>query len=77
MLESSQDECRYGLFNFEYELPIDGSDETVHNEKLLLVLWRPDTAKLVNKLIYSSGVGALEERLSDIDTIIQVSVRHI
>merc|ERR1719495_2503902 len=37
-------ECRYGLFNYEYEM---GGEEVA---KLVFILWKPDSAKMIEKI---------------------------
>lgn len=39
-------ECRYGLFDFEYLHQHQGTTESSKKQKLFLLLWCPDTAKV-------------------------------
>ncbi|KAH8253326.1 hypothetical protein KR032_004868, partial [Drosophila birchii] len=45
-------ECRYGLFDFEYMHQCQGTSESSKKQKLFLMSWCPDTAK-VCALIYA------------------------
>lgn len=39
-------ECRYGLFDFEYMHQCQGTSESTKKQKLFLMSWCPDTAKV-------------------------------
>ncbi len=39
-------ECRYGLFDFEYMHQCQGTSESSKKQKLFLMSWCPDTAKV-------------------------------
>jgi Cofilin/tropomyosin-type actin-binding protein len=41
-------ECRYGLFDFEYMHQCQGTSESTKKQKLFLMSWCPDTAKVRN-----------------------------
>lgn len=40
-------ECRYGLFDFEYMHQCQGTSESTKKQKLFLMSWCPDTAKVI------------------------------
>lgn len=39
--------CRYGLFDFEYMHQCQGTSESSKKQKLFLMSWCPDTAKVI------------------------------
>ncbi|CAD7013046.1 unnamed protein product [Ceratitis capitata] len=53
-------ECRYGLFDFEYMHQCQGTSESSKKQKLFLMSWCPDTAKVKKKMLYSSSFDALK-----------------
>lgn len=65
-------ECRYGLFDFEYDQACEGAAETKRS-KLILMIWCPDTAKIKKKMIYSSSFDALKQALVGIGKYIQAT----
>ena len=69
------DECRYGLYDFEYEHQCQGTTETTKKEKLLLMSWCPDTAKIKKKMLYSSSFDALKKCLVGVQKYIQVRIK--
>ena len=71
------DECRYGLYDFEYEHQCQGTTETTKKEKLLLMSWCPDTAKIKKKMLYSSSFDALKKCLVGVQKYIQVSLEFL
>ena len=66
------DDCRYGLFDFEYDHQCEGTTEKTKKEKLLLMSWCPDTAKIKKKMLYSSSFDALKKCLVGVQKYIQV-----
>ena len=67
------EDCRYGLFDFEYSHQCEGTTEKSKKEKLLLMSWCPDTAKIKKKMLYSSSFDALKKCLVGIQKYIQVN----
>ncbi|RKO99490.1 hypothetical protein CXG81DRAFT_14447 [Caulochytrium protostelioides] len=59
-------ECRYGVFDFEYETGGEG----VRN-KILFYVWSPDTATIKQKMLYASSKVMLRKKLDGIYTEIQ------
>merc|ERR1712141_791203 len=43
------EDCRYGLYDFEYEHQCQGTSEKTRKEKLLLMSWCPDTDRIKMK----------------------------
>lgn len=65
-------ECRYGLFDFEYDHQCQGTTETSKKQKLFLMSWCPDTARIKRKMLYSSSFDALKKALVGVHKYIQV-----
>jgi len=73
ILACGPDDCRYGLFDFEYSHQCEGTTEKSKKEKLLLMSWCPDTAKIKKKMLYSSSFDALKKCLVGIQKYIQAT----
>uniref|UniRef100_A0A1B6EMI2 ADF-H domain-containing protein n=1 Tax=Cuerna arida TaxID=1464854 RepID=A0A1B6EMI2_9HEMI len=71
--EGGGDECRYGLFDFEYMHQCQGTTESSKKQKLVLLLWCPDTAKVKKKMLYSSSFDALKKALVGVQKYIQAT----
>ncbi|KAK2706934.1 hypothetical protein QYM36_014831 [Artemia franciscana] len=65
-------ECRYGVIDFQYTLCLQGSSETLM-EKLILVCWCPNEAKVKKKMLYASTLDALRRSLNDHSRYIQAT----
>lgn len=59
-------ECRYGVYDTEYELK-DGQKRN----KLVFFLWSPETAKIKQKMVYTSSKDALKRALVGIGKDLQ------
>ncbi|XP_066593872.1 LOW QUALITY PROTEIN: cofilin/actin-depolymerizing factor homolog [Prorops nasuta] len=66
-------ECRYGLFDFEYTHQCQGTSEASKKQKLFLMSWCPDTAKVKKKMLYSSSFDALKKSLVGVHKYIQAT----
>lgn len=66
------DECRYGLYDIEYEHTCQGTSDQ-KKQKLFLMCWCPDTAKIKKKMLYSSSFDALKSALDGIGKYIQAT----
>jgi len=67
--KGGKEECRYGLFDFEYSHQCQGTTEASKKQKLFLMLWCPDTASVKRKMVYSSSFDALKKALPTGKTI--------
>merc|ERR1719259_1316323 len=65
------DDCRYGLYDFEYTHQCQGTTEASKKEKLFLMSWCPDSAKIKKKMLYSSSFDALKKCLVGVQKYIQ------
>jgi len=57
------EDCRYGVYDFEYTHQHQGTSESIKKEKLFLMSWCPDSAKIKKKMLYSSSFDALKKCL--------------
>ena len=68
---------RYGVFDFEYTHQCQGTTEASKKEKLFLMSWCPDSAKIKKKMLYSSSFDALKKCLVGVQKYIQVNIIFI
>jgi len=66
------DDCRYGVFDMEYMHETQGASASL-KEKLILMSYCPDTAKIRLKMIYASTFEAVKKPLVGISKIIQAA----
>jgi cofilin len=66
-------ECRYGLYDCEYEHQCQGTTESWKKQKLFLMNWCPDSAKIKKKMLYSSSFDALKKCLVGVQKYIQAT----
>merc|ERR1711964_962940 len=66
-------ECRYGLYDYEYEHQCQGTTESSKKQKLFLMSWCPDDAKVKKKMLYSSSFDALKKALVGVAKYIQAT----
>ena len=65
---------RYGLYDYEYEHQCQGTTESSKKQKLFLMAWCPDSAKIKKKMLYSSSFDALKKSLVGVHKFIQVTI---
>eukprot|EP00053_Salpingoeca_punica_P003916 m.45988 g.45988 ORF g.45988 m.45988 type:complete len:142 (-) comp12494_c0_seq1:550-975(-) len=63
-----RDDCRYAIYDFDYSLPDGG----VRN-KLIFVVWCPDTAKIKAKMLYAASKDALRKKFVGIGNEFQAT----
>ncbi|XP_023324378.1 cofilin/actin-depolymerizing factor homolog [Eurytemora carolleeae] len=71
--KAGDSECRYGLYDFEYEHQCQGTTESSKKQKLFLMSWCPDSAKIKKKMLYSSSFDALKKSLVGVQKYIQAT----
>ncbi|CAG0889767.1 unnamed protein product [Darwinula stevensoni] len=71
--KSGSGECRYGVYDFEYTHQCQGTSEASKRQKLFLMSWCPDTAKIKKKMLYSSSFDALKKSLVGVHKYIQAT----
>ena len=57
---------RYGLYDFEYEHQCQGTTDSSKKQKLFLMSWCPDSAKIKKKMLYASSFETLKKSLVNI-----------
>jgi len=60
-------DCRYAVYDFEYEA--DGGQRN----KILFVVWAPDSAKIKAKMLYASTKDAVRKKLVGVGVEIQAT----
>merc|ERR1711970_1606009 len=73
LMKGGEGECRYGLYDFEYEHQCQGAAETSKKQKLFLMSWCPDSARIKKKMLYSSSFDALKKSLVGVHKYIQAT----
>ena len=76
LMQGGESECRYGLYDMEYEHQCQGTTEVSHKQKLFLMAWCPDTARIKKKMLYSSSFDALKKSLVGVHKYVQVSIKR-
>jgi len=71
--QAGPEDCRYGVFDFEYTHQWQGTTEGSKKQKLFLMSWCPDTAKVKKKMLYSSSFDALKKCLVGVNKYIQAT----
>ena len=52
-MDGDSDDCRYGLYDYDYQFNPDGAEST-YKSKIFLMSWCPDSSKIKKKMLYSS-----------------------
>ena len=63
-----KDDCRYGVFDYQFTTETDGD-----RNKLIFVLWTPETARIKTKMLYPATKEAMKRALVGISTEIQAT----
>eukprot|EP01113_Clastostelium_recurvatum_P021359 TRINITY_DN252_c0_g2_i2.p2 TRINITY_DN252_c0_g2~~TRINITY_DN252_c0_g2_i2.p2 ORF type:complete len:156 (+),score=36.57 TRINITY_DN252_c0_g2_i2:54-470(+) len=63
-------DCRYAVYDFDFTAEDGGQ-----RNKILFVLWAPDSAKIKPKMLYTSSKDGLRKKLVGIATEIQATDR--
>jgi len=72
LMKAGESECRYGLYDMEYEHQCQGA-EVSQKQKIFLMAWCPDTARIKKKMLYSSSFDALKRSLVGIHKYVQAT----
>merc|ERR1712080_194466 len=62
-------ECRYGIFDLEYSK----SEADGMRQKILFVVWAPDSARIKDKMLTASSKDAIKKQLVGISTEMQAT----
>jgi len=71
-MDGDKEDCRYGLYDYEYQYNPDGAQPTNKN-KMFLMSWCPDGAKIKKKMIYSSSFETLSKSFVGVHKVIQAN----
>eukprot|EP00002_Diphylleia_rotans_P033125 TRINITY_DN7013_c0_g1_i1.p1 TRINITY_DN7013_c0_g1~~TRINITY_DN7013_c0_g1_i1.p1 ORF type:complete len:141 (-),score=31.68 TRINITY_DN7013_c0_g1_i1:479-901(-) len=61
-------DCRYGVFDFEFTT----ADGGIRN-KIMFIVWAPDTAKIKSKMLYAGSKDAFRKKLVGIALEVQAT----
>ena len=61
--KGGEGECRYGLYDFKYEHQCQDTTESSKKQKLFLMNWCPDSAKIKKKILYAPSFDNLKKSL--------------
>ncbi|KAJ3128060.1 cofilin [Nowakowskiella sp. JEL0407] len=61
-----EDEGRYGVFDLNYDSGADG----IRN-KIIFIMWAPNTSKIRSRMVYASSKAAIRERLQGVHAEVQ------
>merc|ERR1712055_398822 len=73
MTKAGEGECRYGLMDYEYEFQAQGTGEATTKQKLFLMNWCPDSARIKKKMLYSSSFDAIKKEFVGVHKYIQAN----
>jgi len=66
------DDCRYGLYDYEYSVNTYG-EESITRAKTFLMNWSPDSAKVKKKMLYSASFESVKKAFVGVGKIIQAN----
>ncbi|KAK4526282.1 hypothetical protein GAYE_SCF22MG4196 [Galdieria yellowstonensis] len=66
--ELPQNDCRFAVYDFEYQ-----TSEGVSKNRIIFILWSPESAKIKSKMLYSSSREALVQKLNGVQKEIQAT----
>merc|ERR1712080_543312 len=66
------EDCRYGLYDYEYQFNPDGAESTFKS-KIFLMCWCPDNARIKKKMVYSSSFDTLKRAFVGVHKVIQAN----
>mgnify|MGYP003595554735 CR=1 FL=1 len=72
-LQEYKNECRYCVFDFPASIPVEAGSEAsaMCVDRLVLMTWCPESAKIKQKMLYSSSYDALKKALVGIYKYVQ------
>ncbi|OQR78442.1 cofilin/actin-depolymerizing factorisoform 1-like [Tropilaelaps mercedesae] len=72
-MKDLKDQCRYCLFDFPAEAPQEGTNEPskIALDRLVLMTWCPEGAKVKQKMLYASSYDALKKALVGVYKYVQ------
>lgn len=72
-MKELKDQCRYCLFDFPAEAPQEGTNEPskIALDRLVLMTWCPEGARVKQKMLYASSYDALKKSLVGVYKYVQ------
>jgi len=72
-LQTFKNECRYCVFDFPANIPVEGAGEkaSMSVDRLVLMTWCPESSKIKQKMLYSSSYDALKKALVGVYKYVQ------
>jgi len=72
-LQKFKSDCRYCVFDFPANIPVEGSQEktSMSVDRLVLMTWCPEGSKIKQKMLYSSSYDALKKALVGVYKYVQ------
>jgi len=70
--DGESEDCRYGLYDYEYQFNPDGAESTFKS-KIFLMCWCPDNARIKKKMVYSSSFDTLKRAFVGVHKVIQAN----
>lgn len=72
-LQKFKAECRYCVFDFPANIPVEGGGEKTNMsvDRLILMTWCPEGSKIKQKMLYSSSYDALKKALVGVYKYVQ------
>uniref|UniRef100_A0A1D2AIE7 Actin depolymerizing factor 1 n=1 Tax=Ornithodoros brasiliensis TaxID=888526 RepID=A0A1D2AIE7_ORNBR len=72
-LQQFKNECRYCVFDFPASIPVEGASEkgSMSVDRLVLMTWCPELARIKQKMLYASSYDALKKALVGVYKYVQ------
>jgi len=72
-LQNYKNECRYCVFDFPANIPVEGTPDAtpMSVDRLVLMTWCPEGAKIKQKMLYASSYDALKKALVGVYKYVQ------
>jgi len=72
-LQNFKSDCRYCVFDFPANIQVEGASESgkMSVDRLVLMTWCPESAKIKQKMLYSSSYDALKKALVGVYKYVQ------
>merc|ERR1719483_559493 len=70
--DGAKDDCRYGVYDYEYQFSPEGADAQAKS-KIFLLCWCPDSSAIKKKMLYSSSFDTLKRAFVGVHKEIQAN----
>merc|ERR1712055_412873 len=71
-MDGDNDDCRYGLYDYDYQFNPDGAESTFKS-KIFLMSWCPDSSRIKKKMLYSSSFDTLKRAFVGVHKVVQAN----